>query len=157
MTQSDERVFNWGNMARVLAIIVIIPAVYAFAVPPLLGMALSYNHPGPIAGSQIYRWLFWGMAWGLILWQGSWMRQGGGDRILDDMAVTGFIAALILLGVKIVTWFVYQPAIECTVPWEQVIDVYTQCTAIGPITIIDLLAAAVSLVLSFIGALANRF
>lgn len=159
MTQSDERVLDLGAMARALAIIVIIPAVYAFAVPPLLGTAFGHAHTGPIAGNQIYRWLYWVIAWGLILWQGSWMRQAVHDRIFDDMAITAVIAIGILLGVKFVTWFVFNPVIGCTLPPEQITveNVAQVCSPVSFITIVDVLAAVVGVILSIVGALANRF
>jgi hypothetical protein len=146
-------------MARALAIIVIIPTVYAFAVPPLLGTALGHAHTGPLAGSQVYRFPFWIIAWGLILWQGTWMRKAVHDRIFDDMAVTTVAAAGILLGVKFVTWFIFEPANTCTVPMDQVTvnNIRDVCNVLSFVTMIDVLAAVIAVVLGFVGALANRF
>lgn len=158
MTQSDERVFDWGAIARALAIIVIIPAVYAFATPPLLGTALGHAHTGSIAGNFFYRFVFWGIAWGLILWQGSWMRQAVHDRIVDDMALTGAIAAAFLIGVKFATWFIFQPAVGCSLPPEQITaaNIGEVCRLLPFVEMFDVLSAIVSVVLSFIGALTNR-
>ena len=159
MSELDQRVFNWRAIGRALAIIVLIPAAYAFAVPPILGTALNYLDTGPIAGNIIYRLVFWGIAFALILWQGSWMRQVVQAQILDDMALTGTVATFILIGVKFAVWFIYKPVINCTIPVAQVtVDNFmTACTRINFLDMTDVIAAVAAIVLSFIGALANRF
>jgi len=106
----EEARFDWPAIGRALLIIALVPIVFAFAVPPLAGLALGLPKTGPIAGNEIYRWLYWVLAWGLIIWQGAWMlRIVGHDHIIDDMLVVSAIAGVTLVIVKFVVWFIYQP------------------------------------------------
>lgn len=144
MAQPDEPRFDWPAIGSALLVIVLVPTIYAFAVPPLAGMALNMPSTGPIAGNDIYRWGFWGLAWGMIIWRGAWMARVVHERIVDDMLVTSAAAAAILLGVKFLIWVFYAP-------------VNANNELISFITPIDTLAAVVALGIAWLGARANRY
>lgn len=141
---ADEHRFDWGAILRASGIIIVIAAVYAFVIP-IAGAFADGDGPistGTVAANQIYRWLFWGLAWGVTIWQGAWMIREVHDRIIDDMLVTAVIAGVVLLIIKIVVWAIY------IVGTDQ--DIF-------PITGIDAAGALMLVVIALIGARANRY
>jgi hypothetical protein len=107
----DENRFDWGAIARATGIVVGITTAYALIIP-IVGAFIDGNGPlttSTISGHEIYRWLYWGLAWGLIIWQASWMIRNVGDRIIDDMLVTSVFVAITLLIVKVITSIIYAP------------------------------------------------
>jgi hypothetical protein len=141
---ADEHRFDWGAILRASGIIIGIATVYAFVVP-IAGAFADGDGPistGTVAANQIYRWLFWALAWGVTIWQGAWMIRQVHDRIIDDMLVTAVIVGVVLLIVKIVVWAIY------IVGSEQ--DIF-------PITGIDAAGALTLVVVALIGARANRY
>lgn len=101
--------FSWPTILKAVGIIIGITVVYAFLVPVVATLALKLGHTGYVSGNEIYRWLYWIIAWVLTIWQGSYMLRKVHDQIIDDMLVTAVVAALLLLVVKFVVWIVYEP------------------------------------------------
>lgn len=141
----EETRFDWPAIGRVVLIIALIPTIYAFAVPPALGLALGLPKTGPIAGNEIYRWLYWALAWGLMVWQGAWMlRVVGHDRIIDDMLVVSAVVGIILVIVKFVVWIVYEPTNAAG-------------NNLFALTFIDVAGVIVLFLIGLVGARVNRF
>lgn len=140
----DSR-FDWPAIIRASAFIVGITALYAFVVPVAGAFAVAEWDTLILSGNEIYRWLFWIIAWGITVWQGSWMLNEVHDRIIDDMLVTSVVAAIALLIVKFIIWIVYWP-----------MDAET-LVRYGPITPIDAGGALMLVVVALIAARANRF
>lgn len=106
---AEEPRFDWPAIFRVAGIIVAGAAAAGFIVPPAITLALGLYDTGIVAGNEIYHWFFWIVAWGLTVWQASWMLRRVGDKIIDDMLVVSMIAAAALVVVKLVIAFAYQP------------------------------------------------
>ena len=142
----DESRFDWGAIARVTAIIVVATTLYAFIVP-VLG-ALAFANSGidipNVAGNEFYRWIYWMLAWGLTVWQGSWMIQHVHERIIDDMLVTAMVTAVLLVIVKIMVAFFYLP-----------ID--SELHVLPVLTPIDTGGALMLIVVALISARTNRY
>jgi len=141
---AEEPRFDWPAILRVTGIVVGGPAVIGLVIPPLATLALGLYNTGTVAGNEIYRWLFWAIAWGLVIWQGSWMLRRVGDKIIDDMLVMSMMAAVALIIVKIVIAIAYVP-----------IDANRQPLPI--VTFIDTGGALVLIVVALIAARTNRF
>lgn len=137
---ADEPRFDFPSIARAAGIIVGGTTLFGFATPAIVTLVFNpaSSHTGPAAGSIIFTWAFWGVAWALTVWQGAWMlREVGHDRILDDMLVLAVVAAVLLLIVKIMVSLIYEA--------ERVFTGF------------DVGGALILLVVAFIGARANRF
>lgn len=106
---AEEPRFDWPAIFRVVGIIVGITALVGFVIPPVATLALRLGNTGFAAGNVIYQWFFWLVAWGLTIWQGSWMLRRVGDKIIDDMLVVAMIAAAALVIIKVIIAIAYQP------------------------------------------------
>jgi hypothetical protein len=141
----DEGRFDWRAIARVSGIIVGVAALYALIVP-VVGAFIDGNGPldtRTVSGHQIYRWLFWAIAWGLTILQAGWMLREVGERIVDDMLVTSIIVAIALMIVKIIVWLAYEPA--------------SGGALLPPITAIDAAGGLMMIVIALVGARMNRY
>jgi hypothetical protein len=134
---SEEPRFDWNGIFRGTAMIVGGAAVIGFAVPPLATLALNLYNTGIVAGNEIYRIVYWAVAWALTVVQGAWMLRHVGDRIIDDMLVIAIISALGLVIIKFVIWIVYEP--------------------VAPFTGLDAGGALLLIVVALVAARANRF
>lgn len=137
---ADEPRFDFPAIARAAGIIVGGTTIFGFAVPAIVTLVFdpTSSFTGPAASSIIFTWAFWGVAWALTIWQGSWMlRAVGHDSILDDMLVLSVVAAVLLLIVKIMVSLIYE--------------------ANNIFTGFDVGGALVLLVVAFVGARANRY
>lgn len=141
---AQESRFDWPAIMRVSGIIVGVSAAYGLIVPVAGALAVTEWDTLKVSGNEIYRWLYWAIAWGLTVWQGSWMRKAVHDRIIDDMIVVAVITAIALIIVKVIIWFIYEP-------------VNSAGTTLLPITSIDAGGALIMVVVAFIGAGTNRF
>ncbi len=106
---ADEPRFDWPAILRVVGIITAVSAVIGFGAPIVFTLVLSKVNTGPVAGSQIYRLVYWLAAWALMFWQGQWMLNTVGDKIIDDMLVTSVIIAVLMMVIMFVVWIVYVP------------------------------------------------
>ena len=145
---ADEPRFDVPEILRATAFIVGIPAVVGLVVPVVGAVAMPSLNTLNISGHEIYNLGFWIIAWGITVWQGSQMLKRVHDRIIDDMLVTAIIAAVGLLIVKVVIWFLYEPTRY---------DATGEATILPLITAIDAGAALVLVVVALIGARANRY
>ena len=85
-------------------------AVWTIAAPLAGALAVGPWDTLKISGSEIYRFAYWAIAWGLTIWQGQWMlNEVGHDKIIDDMLVTAAIVAVALIIIKFIVWIAYQP------------------------------------------------
>jgi hypothetical protein len=137
---ADEPRFDIPAIVRAAAVIIGGTAVFGFAVPALITALFdpASSSTTPVVSNVIFTWAFWGISWGLTLWQGAWMLRGvGHDRILDDVVVLAVICAVVLLIVKIMIALIYE--------------------AESIFTGFDVGGALVLLVVALIGARANRF
>lgn len=142
----EEQRFDWRAIARATSIIIGITALFGL-ITPVVGAFIDGNGPidtGVVSGSQIYRWLFWTIAWALTIWQASWMIRHVGDRIIDDMLVTSILAAIVLIIVKFIVWLIFEP----TGPDGQ---------QLLPITAIDAAGGLMLVVMALVGARINRY
>lgn len=140
----DTSKFDWPAILRASGIVIAIAAAYAFIVPVAGALAMESWDTLIVSGHEIYRWLFWGLAWGLVVWQGNWMLNAVHDRVIDDMLVVGAVTALALLVVKVVVWFVFWPTNGAG---ERLLF----------ITPLDVAGALMTFVAAFIAARANQF
>lgn len=106
---AEEPRFDWPAIFRVVGIVVAGAAIAGFAIPPVATLALGLVNTGIAAGNEIYRWVYWVIAWVLTLWQGAWMLRRVGDKIIDDMLVMSMIAAVALVVIKFIIALVYVP------------------------------------------------
>jgi hypothetical protein len=139
MAASEPR-FDFPAIARAAAVIIGVTAVFGFAVPALVTVLFdpTSSSTTPAVSSVIFTWAFWGVSWGLMVWQAAWvLRDVGHDRILDDVVVLAVICAIVLLIVKIMIALIYE--------------------AESIFTGFDVGGALILLVVAFIGARANRF
>ncbi|MBN1431037.1 MAG: hypothetical protein JXB07_21895 [Anaerolineae bacterium] len=134
---ADEPRFDWPAIFRVTGIVVGVPTVLGFVIPPALTLAFGDDHTGTVAGHEIFQWAFWIIAWGLTVWQGSWMLRRVGDKIIDDMLVMSMIASVILFIVKVIIAIAYEPD-----------DIVTGIDAGGALMLI---------VVAMVGARVNKF
>ena len=142
----NEPRFDWGAIFRASGIVVLIAGGLGLLIPIAGAFA---DGDGPlntrnISGNEIYQWGYWAIAWGLLIWQGNWMLRVVGDKIIDDMLVTGILVALILSVLKIVIWVIYEP--QSTVG-----------VSIDPFTAIDAGGALLCVAVALIAARANRY
>jgi hypothetical protein len=103
----EEPRFNWPAIFRVVGIVVAGPVALGLIVPPIATLALKLYTTGIAADNEIYQWAYWVVAWGLTIWQGSWMLRRVGDKIIDDMLVMSMIAAPILVVLKMIINLIY--------------------------------------------------
>ncbi|MBN1313581.1 MAG: hypothetical protein JXB30_19405 [Anaerolineae bacterium] len=141
---ADEPRFDWSAILRVTAIVVGVPAVVGLAIPPIVTLAFGLYDTGIAAGNEIYRWFFWVIAWGLVIWQGSWMLRRVGDKIIDDMLVMSMIAAVLLIIVRAIISIAYVP-------------INSNGQPLPIITAIDAGGALMLIVVALIGARTNKF
>jgi hypothetical protein len=134
---AEEPRFDWSGIIRSTAIIVGGAAALGFAIPPIATLAFGLYNTGTVAGNDIYRIVYWAMAWGLTVLQGAWMLRHVGDRIIDDMLVIAILSALGLVIVKFIVWLVFEP--------------------VEPFTGLDAGGALLLVVVALIAARANRF
>jgi hypothetical protein len=142
--ESREARFDWAAILRTTAIIVGITAVFGFAVPAGLTVALRLYNTGRVAGHELYRWAFWAVAWGLTVWQGAVMIRRVHERIVDDMLVASVVCAVLLLIVKFVIALVYVP-------------ISSEGALLPLITSIDAVGAVALFVVALIAARINRY
>lgn len=140
----DESRFDWPAIFRATAIVVVITAVFGFAVPIGLAFALGLPDTRQTSGNEIYRWLFWILAWVLIFWQARMMLNDVGERIIDDMLVTSVVVAILLLIVRFVIALVYTP-------------VNSRGEILPLITAIDAMSAVLTGVVALIAARLNQY
>ena len=143
MRYDTEPRFDWGAIFRAAAIVIVVTAIIGFAIPPILTIALGYNHTGRVAGNDLYRWAYWGIAWALTIWQGAWMRRAVGDRIWDDMAFVGVIVAAVLFALKMLIALIYEP-------------ISSEGALMPIITSLDTGGALMLIFVALVGAGANR-
>jgi len=136
---ADEPRFDIPAIARAAAIIIGGTTLFGFAIPALITILFdpTSSSTTPVVSNAIFTWAFWGLSWGLTLWQGAWMVRTVGDRILDDSVVLAIICAVVLLIVKIAIALIYEAE-----------NIFTG---------FDVGGALVLLVVALIGARANRF
>lgn len=141
---AEEARFDWSEIFRSVAIIVVITAIYGFAVPVIITFISKGNNTGPAAGNELYRWGFWAIAWGLTIWRGSVMLKQVHDRIIDDMLVMSVVIAILLMVIKFIIALVYVPLKD-------------NGTQQALITSIDAGGALVLLVVALVGARINKY
>nr|MBN1228434.1 hypothetical protein [Anaerolineae bacterium] len=141
---AHESRFDFAAIARVTGIIVVVTGIIGFAVPALLTIALKLGHTGTVSGHEVFRFGYWAVAWGLTVWQGSWMLRRVHERIIDDMMVVAVLAAVLLLIVKFVIALVYEPT--------------NRAGELLPlVTSIDVGGALMLILVAFIGARVNKY
>jgi hypothetical protein len=106
---AEEPRFDWPAIFRIVGIVVAGAVAIGLIVPPVATMAFKLYNTGIVADNEIYQVAYWVVAWGLTVWQGSWMLRRVGDKIIDDMLVMSIIAAPILVVLKIVINLIYMP------------------------------------------------
>jgi hypothetical protein len=114
----NEGRFSWPHIFRAAGIIVGGAAVVAVAAP-LIWAFSDGNGPASTAdgfSNTLVLWLVWAVAWGLTFLMGQRMIKEVGDKIIDDMLVTGITAALGILIVKVVTWIFYVQGLSTVLP-----------------------------------------
>ncbi len=136
--------FDWPAIFRASGIVAGVTAAFGLLVPLVGALAVPAWDTLIVSGSEIYRWLYWALAWVLMFLQGSWMLRMVHDRIIDDMLVTGAIVMVILLVVKFIVWIAYWP-------------VGSEGQRLLPITFIDVAGALLTFVVALIAARTNRF
>jgi hypothetical protein len=141
---ADQPRFEWGKIFLAVALIVGITTAVGFAVPAGLTLALKLGHTGIVAGSDLFRWGFWVVAWLLTFWQGMTMLRTIHDAIVDDMVVTAGIAALLLMIVRMFISLVYEP-------------MNGQGELLPVITALDTGGALMMVVVALISARINRY
>ncbi len=144
---------NWPAIFRAVAIIVGITAIVAFAVP-VVGAVIDGDGPldtGNITGHEIYRVGVWVIAWVATIAAGAWMLRNVHTRIIDDMLVAAILAAMLLLIVRIVIGFVFEPRTN----WEP--DPAGNNTLIVFPTFIEVACAALMVVLGMVAARVNAY
>jgi hypothetical protein len=137
--------FDWPEVIRVVAIVSVGCLVYAIVVPLAGAIIGGTGDTGPTARNDIVLWLFRGLLWALIIWRGAAMGRVVGDRIVDDMLVAAGVASVVWLVIKVVVMVMIfgggAPEGE----------------AVPLIHVNDLLAIGAALLISWLGAKANRF
>lgn len=141
---AEEPRFDWPAITRASAIIVGVTGIAGFLIPVGGTLILQYGNTGIIAGNEIFQWIYWLIAWGMLTWSGMYMLRNVGDKIIDDMLVIAIVCAIALLIVKLVIGIVYEP-------------VDSAGRAVFPITGIDAGGALISIVVALIAARANRY
>src|SRR5690349_19642453 len=111
---SEESRFDWGSIFRSSGIVVGGAGLIGFIVPPLFTLILSLGTTQRVVDSDIYQFVFWAVAWGLVFPQGTWMLKHVGDRIIDDMLVIAIISALALLILRLIIFVVYGASLPFT-------------------------------------------
>jgi hypothetical protein len=136
--------FDQREIIKAVAIIGAGSLVFAIAVP-VVGALLGSGDTGPTARNDIFLWVFRAVLWGLIIWRGAAMGRVVGDRIVDDMLVTAVAGSILWLVIKVVVVVVIfgggAPEGE----------------AAPLIHVNDFLAVGAALLISWLGAKANRF
>ena len=140
----DEPRFDWPAIGRASAIIVAGAAAFGLIVPVVGALAVESWNTQNISGHEIYRWVYWAIAWGLTIWQGAWMLREVHERIIDDMLVTSVIVAVVLLVVKVIIALIYWP-----------ID--SDGNSIFLITAIDAGGALMLVIVALVGARVNKY
>ena len=140
----DEPRFDWHAIIRVSGIIIGVTAAFGLIVPVVGALARESWNTQNLSGNEIYRWVYWAIAWALTVWQGSWMLREVHDRIIDDMLITSVLAGVILLIVKIVINILYWP-------------ISSDGDTLPLITAIDAGGALMLIVVALIGARINKY
>lgn len=144
MQQQAVSRFDWREITRAVVFVGVGSLIFAIVVP-LVGALLGSGDTGPTARNDIFLWVSRGLLWGLIIWRGIAMGRVVGDRIVDDMLVTAALASAVWLVIKIVV----------------IVLIFgggaPEGEAVPLIHVNDLLAIGAALLISWLGAKANRF
>lgn|SRR5574341_349788 len=144
-----ESRFDWPAIFWVSGIVVAGPAIFGFLIP-LVG-ALALQWPVRVtAANEIYRFAYWLIAWGLIVWQGAWMLREVHERIIDDMIVTSVLTAIALLIFKVIIGIVLDPRPDYVGPDNL-------GAPLPIITAIDAGGALIMVVVALVAARVNKF
>jgi len=151
MGEELERRLDWPAILRSAGIVFAVTTAYALIVPIIGALLVREIIPLPydwdvlkISGHEIYRALYWILAWGLIIWRGSVMIREVHERIIDDMLVASALTAVAMLAVKFIVWIFYEP-------------VSSDGVRLFPITGFDVGGALLLLVVGLIAARINRY
>lgn len=151
MGEEIERRLDWSAILRSVAIVVAVTTAYALIVPIIGALLVREVIPLPhdwdvlkISGHEIYRALYWVLAWGLIVWRGAAMIREVHERIIDDILVASALIAVIMLAVKFIVWIFYEP-------------INSDGMRLFPITAFDVGGALLLFVAALIAARINRY
>ena len=136
--------FDWPEILKAVIVTGIGSLIYAVAVP-IIGALLGSGNTGPTAGNDIFLWTSRGVLWALIIWRGAAMGRVVGDRIVDDMLVSAVLASGVWLVIKIVVIVLIYGAVKA------------DGTPVALVDLNDLLGIVAALVISWLGAKANRY
>jgi len=149
MGTQDESRFDWPAILRASGIIIGGPTLYGFIIPVVIALAFTVSIRA-ISANEIYRWIFWLIAWGLTVLQGSWMLREVHDRIIDDMLVTSILSAVVLVVIKIITAFIFDPRPDYVGPTNP-------GDPLPIITAIDAGGAMIMVVVGLVAARVNKY
>jgi len=139
----DSR-FYWPGIFRAAGVVILGVGLFGFIVPLALSYAFGLPNTTEMSGNEIYRWMYWVVAWALIFWRGYVMIRDIHDRIIDDMLVVAVICAVTLLVLKIIIALIYVP--------------YNDRGELLPlITAIDTGGALLTIVVAMVAARMNRY
>lgn len=145
----DESRFDWAAIFRVTGIVSGGAAAFGLLIPFLGALAGEFGllpiDTLIVSGNVIYRFLYWAIAWGLLVWQGNWMLEMVHERIIDDMLVTSALIIVALLIVKFLVWLLYEPITVATGEPQVAVN------------FIDVFGALTTFLVGFVAARANRF
>ncbi len=151
MGEELERKLDWNAVLRSVAIVGAVTTAYALIVPIIGALLVREVIPLPydwdvlkISGHEIYRILYWVLAWGLIIWRGAVMIREVHERIIDDMLVASVLIAIVMLAMKIVVWVFYEP-------------INSDGMRLFPITAFDVGGALLVFVVALVAARINRY
>ena len=140
----DQPRLDWRAIGRSVLIIVLSAALFAFVVPIVGALAIDSWDTLNITGSEIYRWLFWIVAWVVIFVQGSWMLRHVHEAIVNDLLVVTAIADVLLFALKFIVWLVFWPISE-------------EGVRLFAITGIDVFGAVGAILIAFVAARVNQY
>lgn len=140
----DQPRLDWRAIGRSVFFIVGAATVFAFAVPPAGALVVDRWDTLTITGSEIYRWLFWVIAWGMIFIQGSWMLKHVHEAIVNDLLVITVLVDIALFIVKFAVWFLFWPTAA-------------DGTRLFAITGIDAFGAVGAIIIAFVAARVNQY
>lgn len=140
----DQPRLDWRAIGRSVGIIVGAVAIFAFLVPVVGAIAVTEWDTLIITGSEIYRWLFWIIAWAMIFIQGSWMLKHVHEAIVNDLLVITALVDVLLFIVKFAVWFIFWPIAE-------------DGTRLFAITGIDAFGAVGAIIVAFVAARVNQY
>jgi hypothetical protein len=144
-----EPLYDWPEIFRAVGIIILGAAAFGLIVPIVGALAVGSWDTFNVSGSEIYRWLYWVIAWALTVWQGARLIRDVSERIIDDMLVVALVSAVALLLVKFIVWIAYEPRINY--------DLDPLGVPIFALTGIDVAGALALVIVALVGARANRY